>query len=104
MAISLCNGVADSLTQPPMDMINSALAEEAKASEVPPSASNSTGSKKRQIGVNKAIAQIPSYWAPEKIGNYAIEIKLNDSHFTDQASDEIITFSQVGSFKTENTD
>ena len=44
--------------------------------------------------MNKAIAQIPSTTGlPEKIGNYAIEIKLNDSHFTDRASDEIITFS-----------
>ena len=44
--------------------------------------------------MNKAIAQIPSTTGLlEKIGNYAIEIKLNDSHFTNRASDEIITFS-----------
>lgn len=65
-----------------------------KASGVPRSVSESIGSKQRQIVINKAIAQIPSITGlPEKIGNYAIEIKLNDSHFTDQASDEVITFS-----------
>ena len=45
-------------------------------------------------GVNKAVAQIPSpAGLPENIHNYAIEIKLNASHFTDQVSDEVITFS-----------